>query len=199
MYATISHLRKKSRTRDTPPSEKKMDLYTRKNYSGLQDSAECHPSYIIIIRQLASVNLERPVDVNPKIAVKNNMKALSFKGFNISPNEDYLKSRKVLFVNNDIQIGLAAPLTFSKSYFYKNADADEMIFIHQGTGNLRTAYGNINFKYGDYLIIPRGTIYQIDFDSTQNRLLIVESFSPILTPKQYRNNLGQLLEHSPFC
>jgi len=138
-------------------------------------------------------------DVTPKIAIDKNMKALSFKGFSLKPEVDYLDSRKTLFVNNDLHIGLAAPKEFSSDYFYKNADADEMIFVHLGSGTLKTMYGNIDFKYGDYLIIPRGTVYQIDFDTTDNRLLYVESFSPIVTPKQYRNNFGQLLEHSPFC
>jgi homogentisate 1,2-dioxygenase len=60
-------------------------------------------------------------------------------------------------------------------------------------------YGKIDFEYGDYLIIPRGTVYQLDFATEENKLLIVESFSPITTPKRYRNQFGQLLEHSPFC
>ncbi|MBL4707262.1 MAG: homogentisate 1,2-dioxygenase [Flavobacteriales bacterium] len=140
-----------------------------------------------------------PVNVRPKVIVEDNMKALSFQGFNIKAEADYIKSRKTLFVNNDMHIGLAAPQAFSKDYFFKNADADEMIFIHKGSGKLRTNYGSLDFKYGDYLIVPRGTIYHIDFDTEDNRLLIVESFSPILTPKNYRNHFGQLLEHSPFC
>ena len=137
--------------------------------------------------------------VSPKIAVEKNMKALSFKGFSLQPEEDFLDSRKTLFVNNDLHIGLAAPKSFSKDYFYKNGDADEMLFIHVGSGTLRTNYGNIPFTYGDYLIIPKGVIYQIDFDTEDNRILYVESFEPIFTPKRYRNNFGQLLEHSPFC
>ena len=137
--------------------------------------------------------------VMPKIAVEKNMKALSFKGFSLPVEEDFLDSRKTLFVNNDLHIGLAAPKSFSKDYFYKNGDADEMLFIHVGSGTLRTNYGNIPFKYGDYLIIPKGVIYQIDFDTEENRILYVESFEPIFTPKRYRNNFGQLLEHSPFC
>ncbi|MDG1528737.1 MAG: homogentisate 1,2-dioxygenase [Polaribacter sp.] len=137
--------------------------------------------------------------VMPKIAVEKNMKALSFKGFSLPVEEDFLDSRKTLFVNNDLHIGLAAPKSFSKDYFYKNGDADEMLFIHVGSGTLRTNYGNIPFKYGDYLIIPKGVIYQIDFDTEDNRILYVESFEPIFTPKRYRNNFGQLLEHSPFC
>lgn len=138
-------------------------------------------------------------DVTPKIAIEKNMKALSFKGFSLPQEDDFIKSRKTLFVNKDLHIGLAAPKAFSKGYFYRNSDADEMLFVHKGSGKLRTMYGNIDFKYGDYLIIPRGVTYQIDFDNEDNRLLFVESFSPIVTPKRYRNNFGQLLEHSPYC
>jgi len=143
--------------------------------------------------------IKRGTDVSPIIAIDKNMKALSFKGFSLEPEKDFLDSRKTLFVNNDLHIGLAAPKEFSKDYFYRNSDADEMLFIHIGSGKLKAMYGNIDFKYGDYLIIPRGTTYQIDFDTQNNRILYVESFSPIVTPKRYRNNFGQLLEHSPFC
>ena len=136
--------------------------------------------------------------VKPKIAVSESLKCLSFAGFQLKPEADYIKSRKTLFVNNDMHIGLAAPKN-STPYFFKNADADEMIFIHVGSGTLKTMYGKIEFEYGDYLIIPRGTVYQLDFATEENKLLIVESFSPITTPKRYRNQFGQLLEHSPFC
>ena len=64
---------------------------------------------------------------------------------------------------------------------------------------MRTHLGNLDFKYGDYLVIPRGIIYQIDFDTEDNRLFIVESYRPIYTPKRYRNWFGKLLEHSPYC
>lgn len=138
-------------------------------------------------------------NVQPKIAVEKGIKARLLKGFELKPEDDFLNSRKSLLVNSDIIIGLAAPKTSLLSYFYKNADADEMLFIHKGTGTLRTQLGNIPFEYGDYLIIPRGMIYQIDFDTEDNRLLFAESFHPIYTPKRYRNWFGQLLEHSPFC
>ena len=138
-------------------------------------------------------------DLSAKIGIEKNMKALSFKGFSLPQMDDYIESRKILFVNNDLKIGLAAPKSFSKDYFYRNSDSDEMLFIHVGSGKLRTMYGSIDFKYGDYLIIPRGTTYQIDFDSEDNRILFIESASAITTPKRYRNNYGQLLEHSPFC
>jgi len=138
-------------------------------------------------------------DIRPKIAVKNNMKSLMLKGFQIKSHDDYLKSRKCILINNDCQIVLASPRKSLKSYYYKNTDSDEVIFIHKGSGKLRTFLGNIDFSYGDYLVIPRGVIYQIDFDTSDNRLFIVESKSPIYTPKRYRNWFGQLLEHSPYC
>ena len=138
-------------------------------------------------------------DVAPKIAIAKGMKARLLKGFEVKPKDDFLESRTALLVNSDIHIGLAAPKQSLTQYFYKNADADEMLFIHRGTGTLRTMLGNIPFEYGDYLIIPRGMIYQIAFDTEDNRLLYAESFHPIYTPKRYRNWFGQLLEHSPFC
>ncbi|MEW6467505.1 MAG: homogentisate 1,2-dioxygenase [Bacteroidota bacterium] len=141
----------------------------------------------------------RSYSVAPKIADAKNIRARLLEGFKIKPADDFLESRKYLLVNNDVLLGLAAPQKSLKSYFYKNADADELLFIHKGSGTLRTFLGNIKFEYGDYLIIPRGIIYQIDFDTRDNRLLFLESYSPIYTPRRYRNHFGQLLEHSPYC
>lgn len=137
--------------------------------------------------------------VEPKIAIGKNIKSLLFKGFELKPENDFLDSRKAMLVNKDCIIGLAAPKESLQNYFYKNADADEMLFIHRGKGKLRTMLGNIPFEYGDYLIIPRGIIYQIDFETEDNRLFYVESYSPFYTPKRYKNQSGQHLEHSPFC
>ncbi len=144
-------------------------------------------------------SISEPVDVSPKAAVVHNIEPRMLSGFNVAPQDDFLESRKVLLFNNDLHISVAAPRKSLTEYFYKNADADEVIFIHRGSGKLRTLLGNIPFEYGDYLVIPRGMIYQIEFESEDNRLFIVESFSPIVTPKRYRNQFGQLLEHAPFC
>lgn len=138
-------------------------------------------------------------DVTPNIAVEKNLTSRKLIGFDVAPQQDFLQSRTTLLVNNDVHIGVAAPRESMTQYFYKNADADEMLFIHKGTGTLKTLVGQISFEYGDYLIIPRGMIYQIEFDTSDNRILYAESFHPIYTPKRYRNWFGQLLEHSPFC
>ena len=143
--------------------------------------------------------IRRQYSVAPKIAKSNNIQSYKLRGFEIEPQDDYLESRKIVLTNSDCHIVLAAPRKSTTDYFYKNTDSDEVIFIHKGTGKLRTMLGNLDFKYGDYLVVPRGMIYKIDFDTEDNRLFIVESHSPVYTPKQYRNWFGQLLEHSPFC
>lgn len=140
-----------------------------------------------------------PYNVAPQIAVAQNMLSRKFIGFDVAPKADFLESRTTLMLNSDLHIGVAAPSESMTDYFYKNAQADELLFIHKGSGTLKTMLGNIDFEYGDYLLIPRGMIYQMTFNSKENRILYVESFSPIYTPKRYRNHFGQLCEHSPYC
>ena len=93
-------------------------------------------------------------DVTPQIAVAKNLTSRKLIGFDVAPQDDYLASREPLMVNNDVHIGVAAPRQSMTEYFYKNADADEMLFIHKGTGTLKTLVGSIRFEDGDYLIIP---------------------------------------------
>ncbi|MBP7982841.1 MAG: homogentisate 1,2-dioxygenase, partial [Kaistella sp.] len=143
-------------------------------------------------------SISEPKDVTPKIAVGKNVTPRMFKGMNVTAEDDFLDSRKILMLNNDLKMGLAKPRK-STEYFYKNAECDELLFVHEGTGVLKTFVGNLEFGVGDYLIIPRGTIYQLELHTENNVFLIVESHSPIYTPKRYRNEFGQLLEHSPFC
>ena len=145
------------------------------------------------------IHTDEPVNMMPKVAEEKMLKHRSFEGFNIKPQKDFLQSRIPVLVNSDCHIVLAAPQESMRDYFYKNADADEMIFVHEGTGKLTTQYGELEFGYGDYLVIPRGTIYQLHFNDATNRLFIVESFSPIRYPKKYTSKYGQLMEHSPYC
>ena len=144
-------------------------------------------------------SVDAPFDVSPKIALQKQLQNRSFLGFNVSPAEQFPQSRKVLMCNSDCTIAVAAPQKSMTDYFFKNADADEVFFIHEGNGTLHTNYGAIDFEYGDYLVIPRGTIYQMEFKNQNNRLLVIESFSPVRSPKRYLNEVGQLLEHSPYC
>lgn len=145
------------------------------------------------------VKCDDPIDVNPIVAEEKMLKHRSLEGFNVEPEADYLDSRKPILVNSDCHIILAVPQKSTTDYFYKNADADEMIFVHEGNGVVKTCYGELRFSYGDYIVLPRGTIYQIHFDDEKNRLLIIESFHPFRYPKRYLSKYGQLMEHSPYC
>ncbi|MFM7301487.1 MAG: homogentisate 1,2-dioxygenase [Crocinitomicaceae bacterium] len=138
-------------------------------------------------------------NIAPEIALDRNMTMRSLKGFEVTPEDDFIASRTPVLVNSDCYIELASPKKSMTDYFYKNADADEVIFIHRGSGQLKTQLGVIDFSYGDYLVVPRGMIYQLHFNEEDNKLFIVQSFHPIYTPKRYRNWFGQLLEHSPYC
>ena len=145
------------------------------------------------------VQMGDPYSVAPKTIHDKQLKHRCLSGFQVEPIDDFLESRKPVLVNTDCKIILSAPRKSMTEYFYKNADADEVIFVHKGSGKLRTMYGNLRFEYGDYLVIPRGTIFQLEFDTEDNRLFIVESYSPVTTPNRYRNKFGQLAEHAPFC
>ena len=145
------------------------------------------------------IEILNKIDVSPKIAVNNNMQMRGFKGFGIDKKSNFLKSRVPVLTNSDVTLHLANPTENSADFFYKNVDADEVVFIHKGEGCLRTPLGKIEFGSGDYLVIPRGMIYKMDFKDNDNRHFIIESSHPVYTPKKYRNWFGQLLEHSPYC
>lgn len=194
-YFTLGKIPHKRHTQFRKPDGK---LYSEQLFSTEGFSSNysllyhCHPPTEII-------SVEASYDVSPKVAEEKMLQHRSLEGFKIKPEKDYLESRKPVLVNNDCHIALAAPQESMGSYFFKNADADELLFIHEGEGKLKTQYGEIPFGYGDYVIIPRGTIYQIEFKQKENRLFILESFSPIRFPKKYLSPYGQLLEHSPYC
>ena len=111
-------------------------------------------------------SISNPIDLTPVAAVGKNIHSRMIRGYEVAPQDDFLDSRVVVLFNNDVNIACASPRKSLTSYFYKNADADEVIFIHRGTGKLRTLVGNIPFEYGDYLVLPRGMVYQINFYSS---------------------------------
>ncbi|MCB0733411.1 MAG: homogentisate 1,2-dioxygenase [Bacteroidetes bacterium] len=152
----------------------------------------CHPPTLVTA-------IGEPIDKRPEYVIENNLRHRSFLTFQTPATDDYLDSRVVLMGNSDLMVVSAAPKKSMTDYFFKNSDCDEVIFVHEGTGTLKTIYGDIPFGYGDYLVIPRGTIYQMHFNDENNRLFITESSSPVTAPKRYLNKYGQFLEHSPYC
>ncbi|WP_200975426.1 homogentisate 1,2-dioxygenase [Echinicola sp. 20G] len=113
--------------------------------------------------------------------------------------KDYLHARKILLKNSDVMMGICIPEDRKMDYFFKNADGDEVIFVHEGNGSLISQFGRLQVKSGDYIVIPRTTIYKFEWKKGKVKLLVIESVSPIETVRRYRNEVGQLLEHSPYC
>lgn len=113
--------------------------------------------------------------------------------------DDYLESRKVLMTNNDVSISICRPTARSMEYYYKNGEADEVIFVHEGSGVLLSQFGTLEIDKGDYVIVPRTTIYKIEWKEGPVKLQITECSGPVETVSRYRSGMGQLLEHSPYC
>jgi len=121
-----------------------------------------------------------------------------FKSLNLPVGGDGYSARRVWLGNSDVTIGVARP-TEAMDYYYRNGDNWEVVFVHQGRGQLESIFGWLDFGPGDYLVIPVGTTYKLHFDGGDNRLLVIESTTPVEPPRRYRNEYGQLLENSPYC
>ncbi|HPI11537.1 MAG TPA: homogentisate 1,2-dioxygenase [Catalimonadaceae bacterium] len=112
---------------------------------------------------------------------------------------DYISAKMPMLGNQDVILYMLLSDNLSMPYYFKNAEADEVLFIHEGNGVLESQMGSFRYRPGDYVVIPRTVIYRIKPDQGRSRFMITESFSPVETVSRYRNDMGQLLEHSPYC
>jgi homogentisate 1,2-dioxygenase len=144
--------------------------------------------------------LKQPVKYGPKKLEDYSLRQTHLNTSKVgTTGDDYLEARKVLLMNNDCSLAICSPTKRKMDYFYKNAEGDEVLFVHDGSGTLITQFGKLDFRQGDYVVIPRTVIYKLEFNEGPLRLLVIESATPVETVKRYRNQLGQLLEHSPYC
>lgn len=120
------------------------------------------------------------------------------RGFDVESEGAWLESRRYVMGNDDVRLAVSSP-SEEMDYFYRNAVADELVYIHDGSGVLESPFGNVPFRQGDYVHVPRTITHRWRFNEGPRRVLVIESFSEIHFPKRYTNNSGQLLEHSPFC
>jgi homogentisate 1,2-dioxygenase len=115
----------------------------------------------------------------------------------------------VLF-NSDVVLSMVTVVDGARSAetiqhndaFYRNAQADEVVYVSDGQGVLESEFGELAFRRGDYLVIPRGILhrYRPKLEVGEPlRLLVVEGRGHVTPPKRYCNDRGQFLEHSPYC
>ncbi len=172
----------------------KEELVSSEGFSGIYSNLY----HIHAPTRIKAVN--EAVKYGPKPIGKYDLKQTHLNTSKVSvTGTDYLSARKVLLTNSDCSISICSPSNRHMDYFYKNAEGDEVIFVHDGKGVLISPFGKLDLRQGDYIVIPRTVIYKLEFEEGPLRLLIIESSSPVETVKRYRNQLGQLSEHSPYC
>jgi homogentisate 1,2-dioxygenase len=119
-----------------------------------------------------------------------------FDSRRVPPGGDPVRGRRVLMFNDDVEVGVCRP-TEEQTYFFRNGEGDEVIFVHEGSGELETTFGTLPYRQHDYIVIPRGTTYRFCPEGEQLWLTFTTP-GEIETPNRYRNRYGQLLEHAPY-
>lgn len=137
-------------------------------------------------------------DISYEFEERDALRHRHFLTWDTEAGGSFLEARKILMANDDVAIGIARP-TLQMEYFYRNGEGDELLYVHEGKGRIESIFGELSFYPGDYLVIPIGTTYRVLLETKEARFLVVESNSAIVPPKRYRNEHGQLLEHSPYC
>lgn len=145
--------------------------------------------------RVKDVRLLRTLDWKPE--PERLLRHRHFRTAGLQPGSSIVFDRTPLLYNSDVALSFAAPAE-DDGVFYRNAQGDEIVYVSEGGGVLETPLGRLPFRSGDYLVIPRGILHRYEFDGTPAKCLVIESAGYVRTPKRYRNEHGQLLEHSPF-
>jgi homogentisate 1,2-dioxygenase len=163
-----------------------------KGFSGVESILYHHypPTAIVAVEDLGKVEI--PLEEEGALRHRH------LKTAQVQPGGDPISGRRMLLVNSDVRMGVVQP-TEEQTYFYRNGEGDEVLFVHEGEGVLETSFGNLPYRRGDYLVIPIGTTYRVDTAGAPTKMMVLETTGEITTPNRYRNEHGQLLEHAPFC
>ncbi|GIW81965.1 MAG: hypothetical protein KatS3mg105_3772 [Gemmatales bacterium] len=128
-------------------------------------------------------------EVSVDIAQEPVLRHHHFKTAQLKPHGDPILGRVPLLVNADVAISRCVPAQ-RQTELYRNAVADEVLFVHQGKGILHTPFGQLPFKPCDYVVIPRCTTYRLEFEAAmQPNLLVIEASESITIPPHYRNRM----------
>jgi homogentisate 1,2-dioxygenase len=100
-----------------------------------------------------------------------------------------------LLFNDEVALHTWTP---HKSGFYRNAQADEVLFVSEGAGTLETQMGELPYQAGDFLVVPRGILHRLRMNPVRHRFLVIESRGAVRIPRGHRNGMGQLREDAPY-
>ena len=163
-----------------------------KGFSGVESILYHHypPTAILAVEDLGPARVE----LEDEAALRHR----HFKTLEVTPGGDAVTGRRYMLANGDVALAVCRP-TEEQPYFYRNGQGDELLFVHEGEGNLETTFGTLPYRRGDYLYVPIGCTYRLVSAGGSTRLFVIETTGEITTPRRYRNEHGQLLEHSPYC
>ena len=149
------------------------------------------PTTIKSARHVRSMELE--VDPNPMLHHRHFLTAKAPQGGSPTLN------RTPLLFNQDVALLYVVP-DIEDEHFYRNAQADEVVYIASGAGTLQTVFGDLPYHQGDYVVIHRGILHRWRYDARHGpvKMLVIESRGHVRTPKRYRNEFGQILEGAPY-
>jgi homogentisate 1,2-dioxygenase len=157
-------------------------------------------SLLYTLRQPTRLSrIEHLGELRPEAEPDESLRLRHFRTHRLSaPGPSVVLNRIPLLFNEDVALSLARP-SLDDPFFYRNGQADEVVFVTEGEGVLESQMGELDYRKGDYLVIPKGIIHRFRLGGKNNIFLIFESRGYVRTPARYRNMHGQLLEHSPFC
>lgn len=160
------------------------------------------PTSVLATKELRPAAPE--ADENPALRMRH------FHLHNMFPAESVTLERTPVLFNSHTVLSFVTSER-SDEHFYRNAQADEIVYVSHGSGVLESEFGELLFESGDYVVIPRGILhrYRIEGEAREAikrdaehiavRLLVVESQSQVRPPRRYLSDSGQFLEHSPYC
>src|SRR5438105_5712653 len=119
-----------------------------------------------------------------------------FHTHDVEPEGDEITGRRTLMWNDDVEISLCRPAE-RMDYFFRNGEGDEVVFVHEGTGTLETIFGDVSYREGDYLVVPRGPTYRFVPEGPQ-RYLVFEPPGLIEIPRRHRHEYAQLPQQAPY-
>lgn len=162
-------------------------------FSGISSIAyHIHPPTLV-------ERIDEPIPYSVEYVDEDSLRHRHIRGGKLGAGGDWISGRRYIMGNSDVRLALCRP-TEAMEVFYKNATCDELVFVHEGEGTLETPLGEVTFTKGDYVHIPRTLTHKWVFSGERApRLLVIEAEFEIRFPKKYRNEFGQLLEHSPYC
>jgi homogentisate 1,2-dioxygenase len=191
-YHKLGNIPHKRHTQFRKPDGKlyREEVMGLEGFSSIQSILYHHflPPRIKLTEDLGSARPEY-VDFGP-------IRHRAFKTAQTPLGPDPITARIPLLGNNDVILGVSRAKN-SMDYFYRNSQAYETWFVHEGSGTLKSQFGNLPFYKGDYIVIPFGVTWQMQLNE-ECRFFTIENPSQIESPKRYRNNYGQLLEHAPY-